>query len=554
MKSLKKILALVLALVLSLSVVACGKPADTPVVDEPATNDTPSTETEEVEEEEPYTITISVSAGTGVQEGWDAVAAAYEALHPNADIVVDLKPGEGYPDWVNTVATDIQADGVPDIVTVNTIADRTDKTINWNEYMEDVNPYDPQGRAWKDCFNYDAQTKSAEDNSFDNISLNSVQVIWFYNKDMFAEVGVEAPKTWDEMVEVCEKLYAADYQPISIEGDYKSFYEMRMGWLCRNYIDQTNRSDLLIFRSQPGDYTYDPDKDDSWEIDYEDPYNDYPEKVTRNDVRKWAAIYDGTLSANTPGHKAMWDNFCKVFPKYAGEDAFYGCTDCLPAFYQGKAGMIVNTGGFAVSFARDQKKLAAGGTIGEGEDAIEGAQQFALGSFPMPSMTNESGKWGADELFQSPARSIEVATGFLGAFNKNAVQTAHVVDFMMFYVSSVGYSAYANAALEAGWAPDGAPLVYDCTYPEDITAALSSMDFIGNGQNADFARGLSDNPESTRAFYDLALQCLKGKITTQEYVEKQAAQHMQYFEAALPSSIAISDFANPANEPVGQEG
>ena len=38
MKSLKKILALVLALVLALSVVACGKPADTPVVDEPDKN------------------------------------------------------------------------------------------------------------------------------------------------------------------------------------------------------------------------------------------------------------------------------------------------------------------------------------------------------------------------------------------------------------------------------------------------------------------------------------------------------------------------------------
>ncbi|MBQ8611827.1 MAG: extracellular solute-binding protein [Oscillospiraceae bacterium] len=557
MKSLKKILALVLALVLALSVVACGKPADTPVVDEPATNDTPSTETEEVKEEEPYTITISVAAGTGVQEGWDAVAAGYEALHPNCDVIVDLKPGEGYGDWARTVAADYQAEGVPDILTINEIPGEyrdEGEVINWNEYMEDVNPYDPQGRIWKECFNYEAQSKSATDNSFDCLNLITVQVVWFYNIDMFEECGVEAPKTWDDLVAVCEALYAKGYQPISVEGDYDSFYAMRMGWLCRNYIDQTNRSDLLIFRSQPGDYTYDPDKDDKWEINYEDPYNDYGDYVTRNPVRQWAAIYDGTMSANTPGHKAMWDNFLKVFPKYAGGDAFYGCTDCMPAFYQGKAGMILNTGGFAVSFANDQKKLAAGGTIGEGEDAIEGAKQFRLGSFPMPSMTNESGKWGADEIFQSPARSIEVSNGFTGAFNKNAEQVKHVVDFMMYYSSSVGHSLFLEAAFAAGWVPAGNTLVYDCDYPDDVEAALSSMEFIGNGQNAIFARGLSDNPESTRAFYDLAIQLCKGEITSQQYVEKMAEQHMKYFNECLPASIAISDFANPANEPVGQDG
>lgn len=556
MKTLKKILALVLVLALALTVVACGAPADEPVVDTPVA-DTPAEDTpaEEPKEEAPYTITISVGAGTGVQEGWEAVAAGYEALHPNADVIVDLKPGEGYGDWARTVAADYQAAGVPDILTINEIPNRTtDQFINWNEYMEDVNPYDAEGKIWKDCFNYEAQSKNAQDNSFDCMNLITVQVVWFYNIDMFEECGVTAPTTWDELVACCEALYAKGYQPISVEGDYQSFYAMRMGWLCRNYIDQTNRSEILIYRSQPGDYTYDPDKDDKWEINYEDPYNDYPDYVTRNPVRQWAAVYDGTLSANTPGHAAMWDNFLKVFPKYAGGDAFYGCTDCMPAFYQGKAGMILNTGGFAVSFANDMKKLAAGEELVSGEEAIEGAKQFRLGSFPMPSMTNESGKWGENEIFQSPARSIEVSNGFLGAFNKNAEQTAHVVDFMMYYSSSAGHSLFLDAAFAAGWVPAGNTLVYDCDYPDDVEAALSSMTFIGNGQNAMFARGLSDNPESTRAFYDLATQLCKGEITSAEYCEKMAAQHMQYFEDCLPSSIAISDFANPANEPVGQEG
>ena len=38
------------------------------------------------------TITISLYASTGVQEAWEAVGAAYEALHPGVAVVVDLKP------------------------------------------------------------------------------------------------------------------------------------------------------------------------------------------------------------------------------------------------------------------------------------------------------------------------------------------------------------------------------------------------------------------------------------------------------------------------------
>ena len=45
-------------------------------------------------------ITISLYSAKGVEEAWRAVGDAYTAKHPNAEVVVDLKPQDGYADWV----------------------------------------------------------------------------------------------------------------------------------------------------------------------------------------------------------------------------------------------------------------------------------------------------------------------------------------------------------------------------------------------------------------------------------------------------------------------
>lgn len=532
-KSLKKVTTLLLALLMVLGVCATAGA-----------------------EGEPFTITISTGAGKGAAEAWQAVAEGYKQYHPEANIVIDLKPGEGYGDWVQTVTADYLNQTV-DIVNINQAANRKkNSVINWNEYMEETNPYDAEKRPWKETFSYESQTRSPEDGSFDALNLDSVQVVWFYNMDIFEKVGVTPPKTWDELVAVCEKLDAAGYQPITIEGDYRSFFEMRMGWLSRIYPDQTCRTNVEIFRAQPDDFCYDPDVDGLFKLDLTDPWNDKSTNVTANNVRYWKAIKDGVITFDTEGQRAIWNNFKKVFPKYAGGDAFFGTTDCMPAFYQGKAAITVSTSGFAVSFARDMEKLASGEQLmgSDGETAIEGAQQFRLGTFNMPSMTNESGKYGADEIFQAPVRTIEVATGFLGAYNRSAEQSAHIVDFMMYYTSKEGMSKFVEAGLANGWTPDGTNMVYGVTYPEKIQSAFDSLEFIGDFSGSKcLARGLGDNQESTRAFYDLAQKCLNDEITVDEFCVKMQEQYMQYFEVAMPKTISMTDLENPAAEPSGQE-
>jgi ABC-type glycerol-3-phosphate transport system substrate-binding protein len=66
----------------------------------------------------------------------------------------------------------------------------------------------------------------------------NTDVVWtpyvYYNKDIFAELGVEPPQTWDELYEIGEKATAAGYLPLSM------VYEMSM---------RSHLPDALMLRS-----------------------------------------------------------------------------------------------------------------------------------------------------------------------------------------------------------------------------------------------------------------------------------------------------------------
>jgi raffinose/stachyose/melibiose transport system substrate-binding protein len=74
-------------------------------------------------------------------------------------------------------------------------------------------------------------------------------VEFWYDKRTFADAGVEPPKTWDELLAVCDKLNAAGYAPIAAEGNepgYTAFYLTEIlartkgvGWLRQAAGDPT---------------------------------------------------------------------------------------------------------------------------------------------------------------------------------------------------------------------------------------------------------------------------------------------------------------------------
>lgn len=496
------------------------------------------------------TITVNVQAGPGAETAWKAVADAYMEKNPDVNVVVDLKPTEGYGDWLQNVFTS-GGDTTTDIVNINLAgATKTGKSINFLEYADMDSPY--SDGIWTDQFEFRQQVVDQANGTWDALSLDSVQVVWLYNKDIFEEVGVQPPKTWDEFVDVCQKLMDAGYQPLSVAGDFDSFWSTYMGWLAQIYADQTTRSMINVYRAQKGDYCYDPDVDADWEYDPADPFNDDTWKVNTNTVRAYKAFKDGEYDPASEGMRTVWTNLAKVFPKYAGGDAFFGTKDGIPLFYQGKAAITLDGAWRLVNYKNDMEKIASGEEITNKDEKIEGVQKFNIGTFNMPSMEGEG--------IEAPARTIEVANGFLGAVKKDKEHDAKVVDFLMFFSSSEGMGTYINAGIEDGLVINGPSLVYDVELPEDVAVLFEGLEFIGNcqkGSGTMLARGMAstngDIQESYRQFYDYSYDYLSGKTTIDDWLAAHKANLEQYFpESMEKSGISESDLENPQNAPTGQ--
>lgn len=551
MKGLKKILAVLLSLMMLTSLIAgCGQGShtETTPTQAPTTTTTAETTPEPAKELE-GTISINVQSSPGMAEAWQAVADSYTAIHPKVKVVVDLKPSEGYGEWIkNMFGT---ANPTADIVNINMAGPASvDKDINFLEYVNNDSPY--SAGAWKDQFNFEMQTKDLAKNTWNNLCLESVQVLWCYNKDIFAKVGVEPPKTWNELIEISEKLMQAGYQPIAMAGDFQSFWAGQMGWLAQIYADQTTRSLLNTYRAQEGDYLFDPTLDGKFKLNISDPFNDDAWKVNQNPVRAYKAIKDGIYKPDSEGMKTVYSNFQKVFPKYAGGSAFFGTQNLvgdLPLFYQGKAAMFLDGGWRLPQFKLDMDKITAGQEVTASEKKIEGVQKFEMGTFNMPSMEGPG--------IEAPARTIEVALGFLGAVKKDKAHDDLVVDFLMYYSSKEGFGKYMSAGLKAGWVPAGPSLVYGVDLPPEYASLFSNIKFIGNVQKGFgqmIARGAPrDVQESLREWYNYTQEFLNGKITVDNWANKHKANVMKYLPDSMKADkISESDLNNPQNAPSGK--
>ena len=63
----------------------------------------------------------------------------------------------------------------------------------------------------------------------------------FYNQDIFDEVGVDAPSTWTEFLDVCQKIKDAGYAPMALDSTYAPFF---FGYHLSRYIGEETTAQL----------------------------------------------------------------------------------------------------------------------------------------------------------------------------------------------------------------------------------------------------------------------------------------------------------------------
>ncbi|NLO81710.1 MAG: carbohydrate ABC transporter substrate-binding protein [Clostridiales bacterium] len=525
-------LLLILIMLVGMVLAGCGggkQPSGEPAGETPdQTSDEPGKEpVEEETEEEPEpepkkewegTITLSFPMG-GSLPVWEELAKAYMEKNPKVNVVLDDKEsGPAYTDWLGNQLAG--GETAADIVLVNTVAQyfAENKFVDFAEYLTMENPY--MGKIWMDGLEPASYRSNGPNQEIFCLNIDSVQILWFYNKNIFEEVGVQPPKDWDELIEICAKLKEAGYIPLALAGDTQSFWEMTTGWLFRIYHDQYWRDMEPVVANKEGDYDYDPERDGTWEFDPTDISNDSPEKIHFNGLRVAKMVQDGEVGPDHDKYRAMYTNFAKLIPEYVPEGFFgmsVGQADEL--FIQGKAAMKVDGAWFAAGFDKTM------------EDAPE---KFELGYFWPPAMKDE-------HVAVDYARSLGGPNGFIGVVNKSKEQNDLSMDFMMFYASPEGQAIRYAKMEELGLSPAGPSLVYDVQMPEKWESIFGGMGYMGECDNnpfGAFARGFNDEQQSVREWVDLAHQFFKGQLTVEEYSKRM----QKVMQDAIPRWLEIRGY------------
>lgn len=490
---------------------------------------------------------FKISIPNGSPSVWGAVADAYMKKHPNVKVTVDNKPLEGYKEWL----TSQFAAGTPevDLAVINEVdsLQRDQKFVDFLPWLEKKNPY--TGKAWKESLdlgtmgiNLDAM---GENDHLWTLNFESVQIVWMYNKEIFAKVGIaEAPKTFNELIEDFKKIKEAGYIPLSIGGNSNAMWSGEAGWLVRVYADQYLRDSVNVVRSQPQDYNFVPGLDDQWKYDPTDPYNDSNSKVTKNDVRFWKAVKEKTGPFKIEGNaswKAFMENLKTLF-SYT-EPGFFGVNSeqAYTLFLTGKAATMMTSPGSYWQLPKDLADESKSGVKG-------GAKAFEFGFFNMPSMEGEG--------VIAPARTIQIPIGFYGLVSKDAKQTEIGVDFLMYLTSPEGYKVYVTAIQNSKDASlSGAPALKDIELPPEMAKAFANFEPIGNTEGFTsagngLARGLWDYQPSVQEWVGLIQQYFGDKLTADDFLTKYQAAIDKHFEGALKEKkMELSDLETPERKP-----
>ncbi len=217
-KSFKKVMALVLAFVMVLSLAACAK--NSTVESKPASVET---------KKEPVVIKYPT-----YQVGVNAAAPLlkqnveeFNKLH-EGEILVEVEEIPGDQAYVDKIKVLLSANELPDLVYAggyNLLDSALEKGA-----VVDLTPYLDADSKWKAMFTqWDLEFNSRNGKVY-SVPEERQPVGYFYNKELFQKAGIpEPPKTWDEFFSVCDKLKTAGITPLSMDT-------VDTGWLTSLWL------------------------------------------------------------------------------------------------------------------------------------------------------------------------------------------------------------------------------------------------------------------------------------------------------------------------------
>lgn len=526
---MKRFLWVVLAVIMTFTCVTCGKKTQSSV---PESGDSSTDYTRK------GSITIAIPMSQEEKTVLEAVASAYVDLNPLVSVTIDSGGSSGtYYDWLNNLLSNSNMAEVGADIVRNNMASHyfgSNKFVDFSQYLYENNPYS-DNQAWIEEFDAMALKANGSNGEIYSLSFKSTQVSFFYNKEIFEEVGVSADDivTWNDFIEVLDKIEKhyengeKEVIPLAVNGSASSFWSGQMSWIFRTYVDQYFRSVAADVHTREGDWNYDELFDGDWEYKpYPSDYvglteteaerkawfNDNSLTYTPNELRLLQGVLNGQYGPATDKYKNMLANLKQVFPRYCG-NAF--SSDKSNFFWTGNAAVTLDETSLLVQW-KNKKEIS--------ED------MFDVGYFAFPAMEcNPAYPEGAPDV--NYTRSIGGPHGYYGVINKSSEQTALVMDFMKFWASRRGQQIEMNEMEKLGIALKGIPYIKGLVIPDSInlSSGMVLRGIADDNPAVVFARGLGDEKNSTREFQTYTQELfVSGKLNIESYATKMQEAMVKY--------------------------
>lgn len=209
---MRKILSLILAMVMMISLVACSSKTEENAVAEEA----PAVENAVAEEEKTISGHITVAQHrTDLESEFSKMIEEFCKLYPEVEVEV-----ETVADYQNTMAVRIAGGEVPDVVEIH---NNMIPAASWGDYFASLEDCDLPEMLFEEYYSVDGVKYGA--------CMATGYRCFVYNKELYEQAGItEVPTNWTEFMEAMEKLSALD-GVIPMTSQYNT------AWTQREWVD-----------------------------------------------------------------------------------------------------------------------------------------------------------------------------------------------------------------------------------------------------------------------------------------------------------------------------
>lgn len=499
---MKKILALVLALIMVLSMVGCsGSKGGSSelglkvVADSGLTWDTSKEDT----------IVLTVMANY-YESAWKMMAEEYNKLHPETEVIIDVAASndalfQKFATWFSNPDDLSQAADITHInfcgnVGGTSVLLERDQIYNFEDLRSVTNPY--TGKAVDACMLEEDISGFTNENGIYALPFDHVAVAIMTNVDLLKEHGQKVPTTYEEMLDVCAALRAGGIEtPILATAEGGNIFTALGDAAYRDMYDQ-----VII---QPTDGNYDEatmSANATYKYDPNDPGCDLSLKTSGERT----AILQKELGLKTERNIATWEKIAGML-QYVNENyEASASTEILTSFEMQNGAFLVSGSWNVGVLNKDVQEM--------GEDGFEWI------TIPFPSFETTPEHFATNKV-----RSLYVLGNNMGIIKSRGNDTDHlnrVLDFYMFCYNPVGCAAMYEKTLADGYFVQGNPAIQGVELPEDVSAKLDG--FYQEAPMQSYCSGLLGNgiylTEDKGAYVELVNKLIRTEISVEDFLDE----------------------------------